>query len=237
MRKLCLLAMWLVAGLSGVILVVFVPNSWQCAPTPVNNVAWNPTTGKILVEYEAGQHVELWDPAGEQPERTYLFAAHTGAVRAVAYSPDARIALTGSADSTAILWDVQSGTVLHTLEGHGGEVWSVAYAPDAKTALTGSNNGDAFIWDTGDGALLHTLQVRGHTAQVLSVAYSPDSRTVLTGSADGTTYLWDVQSGRLIYTLAGHYGAVESIAFAPDGLTALTGGTDGDGTLICPDLG
>ena len=45
-----------------------------------------------------------------QPLVTYQ--SHTGAVTSVAFSPDGRYVLTGSADHTARLWESQSGKLL-----------------------------------------------------------------------------------------------------------------------------
>src|SRR5450432_219817 len=187
MRRLCFLALWLVGGLTGTILVVFPPDSWQCVNTAVDAVAWNPNTGKMLVEYAAGHHAEVWNPTGTQPDAQFVFAAHTAPVRSVAYSPDGKTALTGSEDGTAILWDVHSGVLLHNLQGHLGPVISVAIAPDGKTALTGGGESFGILWDVHSGALLHIL--RGHTDAVTSLAYAPDSKTVLTGSLDHTAIL------------------------------------------------
>ncbi len=104
-------------------------------------------------------------------------AGHSDQVNSVAFSPDGRYALTGSMDRTAILWDVASGTALHTLAGHADQVYSVAFSPDGRYALTGSFDHTAILWDVASGTTLHALA--GHTDAVVSAAFSPDS---LTGS-------------------------------------------------------
>ena len=51
---------------------------------------------------------------------------HTGPVTSVAFSPDGEMSLTGSADTTAKLWDVDSGTEILSFVGHSDGVTSVA---------------------------------------------------------------------------------------------------------------
>jgi hypothetical protein len=147
-----------------------------------------------------------------------------GKVRAVALSPDARTALTGSRDKTARLWNAATGKQIAALV-HGADVNAVAFSPDGRTVLTGcaSRKGEARLWDTATGkesAILH------HDHAVVAVAYSLDGRTILTGCAAslsrGEARLWDATTGKVITALR-HRG-VHAMAFSPDGRTALAAG-------------
>src|SRR4051812_47967071 len=75
------------------------------------------------------------------------FAGHTGRVLSVAFSPDGKRALSGSADHTLKLWELDSGRQLRTFSGHAGEVRSVAFSPDGKRALSGSADHTLKLWD------------------------------------------------------------------------------------------
>ena len=66
--------------------------------------------------------------------------------------------LTGSADDTAILWDLASGKALRVLKGHGHWVMSVAFSPDGKQALTGSYDHTARLWDLASGKELSVFR-------------------------------------------------------------------------------
>src|SRR6202035_3974272 len=68
-----------------------------------------------------------------------LPTGHTSMVTAVALSADGRRALTGSADSTAILWDTDSGQKLQTFQVHS-VVFAVALSTDGQRVLTGSTD-------------------------------------------------------------------------------------------------
>ena len=114
---------------------------------------------------------------------------HTDLVPSVAFSPDGRFALSGSADKTLILWDVATGDPVRTFTEHTDWVRSVAFSPDGRFALSGSFDNTLILWDVATGYPVRTF--RGHTYWVLSVAFSPDGRFALSWSDDGTIRLWD----------------------------------------------
>src|SRR5712692_7744310 len=175
-----------------------------------------------LANHAVGEGVVL--PAGEAPiqwieqmnrvgaeDQTLLrmFAGHTDSVDSVAFSPDGRYVLTGSADGIARLWETASGKPLASYQGHTGSVNSVACSPDGRCVLTGSNDRTARLWETASGKPLATYQ--GHTGLVRSVAFSPDGRCVLTGSADSTARLWETASGKPLASYQGHTSWVNSV--------------------------
>src|SRR5262249_1472860 len=109
-------------------------------------------------------------------------------------SGDGKRVVTGSFDSTAILWDAASGKRLQTFTGHTNAVMSVALSGDGKRVVTGSQDKTAVLWDAVSGKKLQTFQ--GHTALVMGVALSGDGKHLWTASYDGTTRLWDPATGK-----------------------------------------
>ena len=61
---------------------------------------------------------------------------HKDWVHRVAITPDGRRAVSGSADSTVRVWDLETGQCLATLEGHTHIVWGVAVTPDGRRAIS-----------------------------------------------------------------------------------------------------
>ncbi len=168
--------------------------------------------------------LRLWDIATGQLLRQ--FVGHDDAVLDVALSEDASIALSGSADGTAIVWDVLSGQHLHTLQGHNSIVMGVALDPGGNLAATGGFDRTLRLWDIETGTLIGE-PLQGHDDWVKSVAFSPDGTQVLSGSADSRLILWDVTTGEQIRTFSAHFGQVEAVAFSPDGATIASGSADG----------
>jgi WD40 repeat protein/tetratricopeptide (TPR) repeat protein len=178
---------------------------------------------------DAGQ-AQLWDVANGTLLRSM---PHGNAVLAVAFSPDGRFILTGSADQTARFWDEATGRQLGKPLLHDGLVVAVAFSPDGRTALTCSQTsptqGAVQLWVVSTGEKLGQPLV--HSSPVLAAAFSPDGRTALTGSGDssggvGEAQLWDVATGRRLGEPLPHPGAVHSVAWSPDGLWIATGCAD-----------
>src|SRR5437773_2308660 len=79
--------------------------------------------------------VRLWDLESRRSLR--VLKGHSNKVWSVAWSPDGRRALSGSAENTW-LWDLEFGRSLLVPEGHSYRVFSVAWSPDSRRALFGS---------------------------------------------------------------------------------------------------
>ena len=160
------------------------------------------------------------------PPQTRLareFAGHMSMVRAVAFLPDGRRALSGSWDGTMRLWDLNTGKELRRFNGHTRGVNDLAVPPDGRRAVTASGDTTAAVWDLESGRLLRRFE--RHSGFVECVAVSPDGQRALTGSADRSARLWDLETGAELRTLIGHTAGVRSVAFLPDG-RLLTGGED-----------
>lgn len=60
---------------------------------------------------------------------------------ACAFSPKSNLAVTGSFDESAIVWDVRRGRALRTLPAHSDAVWTVGWDGEGGMVLTGSADG------------------------------------------------------------------------------------------------
>ena len=164
--------------------------------------------------------------ASDKPE-VFVQLGHSDRVTSIAFSPDGKTFVSGSADNTLKLWDVSTGKEIRTFRGHSGDVTSVAFSPDGKIIISGSGglfDNTLKLWDVSTGKEIRTF--RGHSDDVTSIAFSPDGKTFVSGSADNTLKLWDVSTGKEIRTFRGHSGGVTSVAFSPDGKTFVSGSDD-----------
>lgn len=64
----------------------------------------------------------------------------------VSWSPNGKYLLSGSSDKNIIVWGVNSGQKLKTLQGHSGAVKSVSWSPDGRFFASGSNDATIKIW-------------------------------------------------------------------------------------------
>lgn len=93
----------------------------------------------------AADSVGLWDLATGR--LLHVLEGHTGQVHAVAITPDARHAITGSADHLVLVWDLTSGALLHSLEGHTGPVWALAVSPDGRLIVSAGDDDAVRVWE------------------------------------------------------------------------------------------
>ena len=64
---------------------------------------------------------------------------------------DGRHLLSGSADGTVILWDIDRGETIHVLDADAFETFAIAISPDEKYLLAGSFSGTLSLWDFESG--------------------------------------------------------------------------------------
>ena len=149
---------------------------------------------------------------------------HTSSVSNIVFNSDGSTLASTSNDRTIRLWDVATGTHIHTLTGHDSQVNSVAFSPNSSTLASGDSGGKIRLWDVTTGQYRVTLE--GHRNSVTTVAFSPDGETLASGSSDRTIRLWNATTGLYKVTLEGHTDYVSSIAFSPDGKTLASGSYD-----------
>jgi cytochrome c len=147
---------------------------------------------------------------------------HGGPVRALAVSRDGGAALSGSFDSTAIVWDLRRDTAKAVLRLHDGAVNAVALGNEAR-AITAGEDGRIALWTSGRTA--PNMVLTGHTGPIAALAVSPDGETLASASWDGTVRLWHLAGGQSV-VLQGHAQNVNGVAFMPDGKAVVSAGYD-----------
>src|SRR4051812_14337937 len=91
---------------------------------------------------------------------------HGGPVRALAVSPDGQRLVSGSFDTTAIVWMLASGTAEKVLRFHEGAVNAAAFLRNGRFATSGEDARIA-IWEPGADRPAAILE--GHTAPVVGL--------------------------------------------------------------------
>lgn len=161
-------------------------------------------------------------------------SGHTNAVDCVAAArlDGQPIAVTGSWDETARVWDLITQRQIGRALPAGVAVSAVAIGDlgDYTIALTGGVNGEVRVWDLSAGQELGAPLI-GHTNRIEAI----DIRTiggrsiVVTASSDGTARLWDLAARAPIgKPLSAHRRTVRAAALGELGgrPVAVTGGDD-----------
>ena len=193
-------------------------------------------TGETAVAI-VGSQAQLWETGTRRPLGQPL--QHGSPIWMAAYSPDAKLILTGGGNKTARLWSAANRDKVGPLLKHPSSVLAGAFSPDGKRVVTGCGDGCARLWEVATGQLLEP--VLRHQDFVVAVAFSPDGRRILTGSTDGTARLWETSSGRPLGPPLQHRGEVNRVLFRLDGQVAMTASNDWTARLwdvaTCKPLG
>lgn len=160
----------------------------------------------------ADSYVQLWDLEHQKSER---LIGHSGPVYGSSFSPDNRVLLSCSADTTVRLWSVDTKTALVAYSGHTEPVWDVAFGPFGHYFATASHDQTARLWSVD-----HIYPLRhfaGHMSDVDCLEWHPNGTYLATGSSDKTARLWDVAKGSCVRVFMGHAAPLTALAMSPDG--------------------
>jgi cytochrome c len=142
-----------------------------------------------------------------------MFRGHGGPVRALAVSPNNALAISGSFDQSAIIWNLATGAAASVLRFHNGAVNAVAAMPDGRF-VTAGEDGRIAIWKSGESAPLQTFEE--HNGPIVALAVSRDGQEIASASWDETASVRSFASGQS-KRFKGHHGNVNAVGFLPDG--------------------
>lgn len=182
----------------------------------------------------------LWNAEAKELRRLEV----PGWLRAVALSPDGRVAATCEyapryvAFPNAIrLWDLESGQAKLDLDKdfkRGSRVLGMAaaaFSPDGKLLALGQGgetdgNGKVFLVEAATGKKLQELS--GHQYGITHLTFSPDGKLLASSGRDTTVRLWSLPDGKLARELGKPRGGqfkdwIHAAAFSPDGRRVAAG--------------
>ncbi|KVH89880.1 eukaryotic translation initiation factor 3 subunit I-like [Cynara cardunculus var. scolymus] len=170
-------------------------------------------------------------------ERLGTYRGHNGAVWCCDVSRDSSRLITGSADQSAKLWDVQSGTQLFTFS-FDSPARAVDFAVGDKLAvittdpfmgLSSAIHVKCIAADPDDQVGDSVLVLKGPQGRINRAVWGPLNKTIISAGEDAVVRIWDTETGKLLQENdkeVGHKKTVTSLAKATDGSHFLTGSLD-----------
>ncbi|TAE54984.1 MAG: WD40 repeat domain-containing protein [Nostocales cyanobacterium] len=184
----------------------------------------------ILQRYRAAYNNELKTLASVQTERpknwrcVNTLYGHSNYVFAVAVNPQGKTFISGSADKTVKVWDIETGENLNTFTGHSNFVCAVAYSHDGSVVSSGSYDKTFKLWHDSQSKTFIE-----HSGCVTSIAFSSNGEFFATSSMDKTIKVWNAKEEKLIYSITDHRNYINAIAFTKYGDKLIS--CDGDKTI------
>jgi len=130
--------------------------------------------------------------------RTNLIG-HTGYVNTVTVSPDGSLCASGGKDGTAMLWDLNEGRHLSSLDA-GDIIHALVFSP-IRYWLCAATASAIKIWDLESKVCVDELKPeikqskKAVPIQCISLAWSADGTTLFAGYTDNVIRVWAVQHG------------------------------------------
>lgn len=168
--------------------------------------------------------IQMWPNNVGETQNLY----HNDIVNSAFFNIEGDLAITASRDSTAVIWNSNTGTRVHVLSNHDNEVNYAVFGPNNKYAATASNDSTAKLWDIKTGEEILTFNI--HKSEVNTVNFSNDGSMVVTACDDGTVIIYDTETGSIINEIDA-FSEDLRIAwyaeFAPDDKSIITAGNSG----------
>ncbi len=184
---------------------------------------------RLVTLTEDHRSLAVWDLPGWN--RVHTLAGHREFVSALAVSPDADVAASGSWDGAILLWDLVEGRLVRELAGHEVRIESLAFAAEGRLYSL-DRLGRVFLWDTRDGSILRRDMEERSVSTGLAVA--PGGAWYALGVRDlGLhTAADDSEPAPFIQVtpgprLRGHGAEITCLAASPDGNRLVSCSEDG----------
>ncbi|KAF8199065.1 ribosome assembly protein [Pholiota molesta] len=176
------------------------------------------TPEDVIVVYCSPQSVFRVRPA---TRCSSTLSGHTSPILCAAFSPTGNLLATGSGDTNARLWDLNTETPSHVLSGHKGWVLCVEWEAMERKLATGGHDGQVRLWDPKTGKPIGDA-LKGHSKHIMSLAWEPihlnaTAPRLASSSKDGTVRVWSTLTRRSEYTLGGHSASVNVVKWGGSG--------------------
>jgi len=163
----------------------------------VSCVRFSPSTANpLIVSCGWDNLVKVWNLSNCKLRNN--LEGHTGYLNTVTVSPDGSLCASGGKDATAMLWDLNEGKRLYSLEADG-IVHCLVFSPN-RYWLCAATETCIKIWDLESKIVVDELRPEfeieyGPKAVVpycLSLAWSADGTTLFSGYTDNVVRVWQV---------------------------------------------
>ena len=154
--------------------------------------AFSPDGSQVWATFIDGT-IAVWNTAtGERVRELPGTGGITGTFTGNNFGFRANQALVGLEDGTAVLWDVDTGSILRQLANHNMSLMLAQISPDGRQSILSSIDDTTTLNDLQTGEVLRRWSGLGLGLSALS--FGPDGRDAVVGFSDGRLELWRIDA-------------------------------------------
>jgi WD40 repeat protein len=165
--------------------------SWDTLATNVKGLKYKWDIPNVETDDALVRAIQLWP---NNIGRT-MNLKHWAQVNSAFFNTFGDKIVTASGDSSAVVWNSNTGAKLLTLKKHSHEVNYAVFSFDNQYIATASKDSTVILWNAVTGDSLGTIIQK---EKVNSVNFSHNSKAIVTASSDGTVKIYDVNTLALI---------------------------------------
>jgi len=160
----------------------------------ISCVRFSPNTANpIIVSCGWDKLVKVWNLSNCKLRTNHI--GHSQYLNTVTVSPDGSLCASGGKDGHAMLWDLNEGKHLYTLEA-GDTIEALTFSPN-RYWLCAAAGPNIKIWDLESKIVVDTLSTdpvgsKNQQPSVTSLAWSADGQTLFAGYTDNLVRVWAV---------------------------------------------
>ncbi|XP_015605935.1 NACHT domain- and WD repeat-containing protein 1 isoform X2 [Cephus cinctus] len=182
-------------------------NGWLQPPLPLQIRALACPQGVRLVEAApSGQHVVVVPPQGDAQlwhvmsgQLVHTFKGHSGPISCVAVTQQSQYLLTGSEDTSIIVWDMKELTLKRRICEHIAPISTLTPALNNSVIVSGGEDSRIIATSLLTGEVL--MKVDHHRGPVTAVRVDSAGEVLVSGSSDRTVCLWSLESFTLLNSI------------------------------------
>jgi serine/threonine protein kinase/WD40 repeat protein len=196
--------------------------AWAVGYSPDGRYALTGGGATLCVAFEGDDNrLLLWDVETGAIQHEML--GHEALILDIAFSPDGRYAVSGSADGVAILWDVTTGHEVRRFAPQipGVSASFIAFRPDGHTVAISyprpcvTNEGEVIVWNIDNGEIHHRIPTPFLSTYWILLSSDGQLAAFIEGA---TVSIVDVTSGEEISNVQSN-SPIGDTVFAHDGQT------------------
>jgi len=168
----------------------------DCHKDWVSCVRFSPNqVNPIIVSAGWDKVVKVWNLTNCRLKTNHF--GHAGFLNCVTVSPDGSLCASGGKDGQAMLWDLNEGKHLYTLDG-ADYINALCFSPN-RYWLCAATGPSIKIWDLEEKCIVDELKLevinpnsKAPPPDCLSMAWSADGQTLFAGYTDNIIRVWQV---------------------------------------------